>query len=202
MITLRILLLVLVLITPLVPHKNLFAQQRTIYLPTMFTAKADTITGTGTVAAGCSRLRAEEIEMAAEFVSAAAQRRSVMNCNPTLSAVARARAQDMANRHYFGHVNPDGIGPDYLAEQAGYNLPDYYGVTRSSNHVESIAAGGIYPTANDAWTVLLTSESHRVHLLGERDFFREQSEYGVGYAYRKDSRYRHFWVFISANSAE
>lgn len=191
-------LLIVVLVAPLLPHQNLFAQQRTVYLPIV----SHTVRLASAYISGCSGLKAEEIEMAAEFVTAPGQRRPVTNCNATLSAVARARAQDMANRGYFGHVNPDGIGPDYLIERAGYNLPEFYGVTRSSNHVESIAAGGIYPTANAAWSALLTSPAHRQHLLATEDFFSKQTEFGVGYVYVENTRYQHYWVFISAHPAE
>lgn len=205
----KIALFILVLIAPLVPQKDLFAQQRTIYLPVASTAGAVSSSG------ACSGLNAEERAMMAEFMNSTRQRRPSMRCNSTLSAVARARAQDMADRNYFGHINPDGIGPDYLAERAGYNLPSFYGVTRSSNHIESIAAGGSYPTASAAWNALLTSPTHRVHLLGQppidengnqipgiEDFFREQSEFGIGYAYTDNTRYRHYWVIISAHPAE
>jgi len=42
------------------------------------------------------------------------QARSTITCHPLLEAVASARAQDMAERDYFAHVNPDGYGPNYL----------------------------------------------------------------------------------------
>lgn len=192
----KIALFILVLIAPLVPHNSLFAQQNTVYLPMVSNAAA------ASSAAACSGLNAEELAMMAEFLNSSRQQRPKMRCNPTLSAVARARAQDMATRNYFGHVNPDGIGPDYLAESFGYNLPENYGVTRTSNHIESIAAGGSYPTANAAWNALLGSPSHRVHLLGEGSFFQAQSEFGIGYVYTDNTRYRHYWVIISAHPAE
>ncbi|HUS82742.1 MAG TPA: CAP domain-containing protein [Dehalococcoidia bacterium] len=39
--------------------------------------------------------------------------------DPQLSAVARTRAQDMADNNYFGHTPPDGCGTRCLMERAG-----------------------------------------------------------------------------------
>lgn len=54
------------------------------------------------------------------------QKRSSLSYNPILARVARERAADMARRGYFSHVNPDGLGPNFLAAQAGYALPAPY----------------------------------------------------------------------------
>ena len=124
------------------------------------------------------------------------QGRITMTCDPTLAQVARARAQDMAQRNYFGHVNPDGYGPNYLVSQAGYNLPGWYGATQNSNNIESIAAG--YATATDAFNAWLASTGHREHLLGESSFWADQTAFGIGYYYDPTSTYHHYWVFISA----
>jgi uncharacterized protein YkwD len=40
--------------------------------------------------------------------------RARMRPDPILTSVARARAEDMAHRRYFSHVNPDGLGPNFL----------------------------------------------------------------------------------------
>jgi uncharacterized protein YkwD len=39
--------------------------------------------------------------------------------NSTLKAFARSRSDDMVKRGYFGHNDPDGVGPQEKAEQAG-----------------------------------------------------------------------------------
>ncbi len=39
--------------------------------------------------------------------------------NATLTAFARSRSKDMATRGYFGHIDPDGIGPQEKARTAG-----------------------------------------------------------------------------------
>ena len=41
--------------------------------------------------------------------------------DPHLQDIARAHSQDMAERHYMAHTNPDSLGPSDRAENAGYN---------------------------------------------------------------------------------
>jgi uncharacterized protein YkwD len=124
------------------------------------------------------------------------QQRPQMICSPILAQVAYEKALDMGTRNYFGHTNPDGVGPNYLVEQAGYTLPSWYGHQLNSNNIESIAAGYNTPTA--AWQAWKNSGGHRVHVLGLEPFWREQVYYGIGYAYVPGSTYGHYWVFISA----
>ncbi|MFC1591472.1 CAP domain-containing protein [Thermodesulfobacteriota bacterium] len=124
------------------------------------------------------------------------QGRSTMTCNAILAQVARKRAQDMGERDYFSHTNPDGYGPNYLVTQAGYVLPDFYSTARDANNIESIASG--YEQADDAWDAWLGSPLHRQHVLGEASFYADQIEYGIGYAYVPGSTYKHYWVFLSA----
>lgn len=124
------------------------------------------------------------------------QERPVLNCDPTLAQVARQRAADMATRNYFSHTNPDGFGPNYLVQQAGYRLPSFYDQSLDGNNIESIQAG--CPNASDAWSFLMNSTSHRRHLLGLIPFYAEQIDYGIGYAYHPESTYKHYWVIITA----
>ena len=124
------------------------------------------------------------------------QTRSVMDCHPILGQVARARALDMGQKGYFSHTNPDGFGPNYLVVEAGYKLPSSWPNTPDENYIESIAAG--YTTAEEAWNAWLNSDSHRTHVLGEINFWAEQTNYGMGYAYIPDSPFGHYWVFITA----
>lgn len=126
----------------------------------------------------------------------AGQRRASLTYNSILARVARQRAYDMGRRNYFDHVNPDGIGPNYLVTQAGYVLPDFYGKGRAANNIESISARR--PTPEAAWNSWMNSTGHRTHLLGLTDFYAEQVEYGVGHAFVPGSRYEHYWVVITA----
>jgi len=92
-------------------------------------------------AGSCEYFTNEERLIASLMWNTSAQGRPYLSCDPILTQVARARAYDMANRGYFDHVNPDGIGPNYLVEQAGYRLPDWWGDHPSANYIEYIAAG-------------------------------------------------------------
>lgn len=128
------------------------------------------------------------------------QRRKNMACNPTLSAVARARAVDMAQRGYFGHVNPDGHGPNYLVLEAGYDLPGEYSTAASANNIESIGAGAA--DAAGMWNAWMNSPTHLTHLLGHDAFYAAQTDYGVGFARVPGSRYQYYWVFISSKPGQ
>jgi uncharacterized protein YkwD len=144
-------------------------------------------------------LNAQEQQIAQYMIDHPQQQRPSLTCHPILAQVARERARDMAARHYFSHVNPDGYGPNYLVEEAGYDLPDYYGSAPDANNIESIAGG--YGTAEAAWQAWMDSEGHRTHLLGLAAFFAEQVDYGIGYVYDAESDYRHYWVVITAKPA-
>jgi hypothetical protein len=120
--------------------------------------------------------------------------------NAILMRVAQGRARDMADRGYFAHADLNGYGPNYHARQAGYTLPEYYSKAADGNSIESIGAGFEQPI--QAWEAWMESPAHKRHLLGEIDFFRDQDEYGVGYAYNPDSQYRYYWVVIIARREE
>jgi uncharacterized protein YkwD len=124
------------------------------------------------------------------------QQRPSLTCHHILAQVARERAEDMAKRHYCGHTNPDGFGPNYLVRQAGYVLPWYYNAEPDANNIESVACGS--STAEATWQTWMSSSDHRDHLLGLEPFFAEQVEYGIGYAYDPSSPYDHYWVVITA----
>lgn len=141
-------------------------------------------------------LNPQEEALASLFESARGQRRRQPSCDPTLSAVARARAFDMAERGYFAHVTPEGEGANRIVSRAGYALPDYYGTQESANNIEVIASGEA--TAEEAWQLWMDSSRHKAQVLGTKAFYREQSDYGVGFAEVKGSRYRFYWVLISA----
>jgi hypothetical protein len=141
-------------------------------------------------------LNAEEEAIAILAHEDPEQEREEMRCHQILARVARERAEDMVARDYFDPVNPDGFGPNYLVEQAGYALPDWYLQGLDANNIESIAAGSILDTPEKAWDFWLDSPGHSDHVLGESDGFADQNNYGIGYA--AGGRYEHYWVFISA----
>ena len=124
------------------------------------------------------------------------QRRRRFVFNPVLARVARQRARDMASRNYLEHTDPDGFGANYHVLRAGYRLPGFYDRSPAGNNIESI--GGGYESAADAWNGWMGSTGHRTHLLGLESFYREQSEYGVGYAYSPGTGYGHYWAVLIA----
>ncbi|MBL8046082.1 MAG: hypothetical protein JNL09_06050 [Anaerolineales bacterium] len=144
---------------------------------------------------GCAP-NAQETDIANRMKTHPQQQRPTLNCDHILEKVARERAQDMGVRAYFNHVNPDGLGPNYLVEQAGYILPNWYSQALNANNIESIAAG--YGTAETAWTGWMNSSGHATHLLGLNSFWAEQIDYGIGYVYVPGSPYGHYWVVITA----
>lgn len=145
-----------------------------------------------------AEMGAGEQKLAALLTGDRAQRRdrSRMHADPILTAVARARAEDMAARRYMAHVNPDGIGPNALVRAAGYPLPAFWGTGRSGNFVESIGAG--YATAEQAWEGWMRSPAHRTHLLASSSFYRDQTNFGVASYSDPSSPFRHYWVIITA----
>jgi uncharacterized repeat protein (TIGR02543 family) len=138
----------------------------------------------------------EEIALANLLVHSSGQQRASMKYDPILNEVARAKAQDMARRGYFDHVDPDGNGPNYMIEKAGYPLPAWWGDGRDTNYVESIAAG--HSSASTTWSDFMGSPLHKRHLLGETDFQRDSTTYGVGYAADMGSKHGCYWVVLTA----
>ena len=97
---------------------------------------------------------------------------------PLLRLAATWRAQGLASGDPWGHLDRHGMGANTYARRAGCRLPAYY--APNGNNIESLVAGT--PDATVALTALLNSPSHRAHLLGEGDFFREQNRIGVARA--------------------
>jgi uncharacterized protein YkwD len=140
----------------------------------------------------------EEQKIANLLTGSSGQRRdrSQMRPDDRLTQVARARAMDMARRHYFDHVNPDGLGPNALVRATGYQLPSFWSTSPSANNIESIGAG--YTSADDAWAGWMGSSAHKTHLLATDSFYRNQTSYGIGHYYDSSSQYKHYWVVITA----
>jgi len=124
------------------------------------------------------------------------QGRSQLRYNAKLNAVARAKARDMGRRSYFGHVDPDGYGPNFHVTRSGYELPLKWTAFPKTNNVESILAGPASPER--ALAMWMGSKKHRRHLLAESQFYENQTNFGVGYAHVPGSPFKHYWVFVSA----
>ena len=141
-------------------------------------------------------LSPEEAEVEKYLRAQSGQQHPTLKLNSILVEQARRKAKDMAERVYFDHVDPDGFGPDYWVLKAGYQLPDYYGTDPKANYIESIGAG--YADAASVWNAWMLSQGHRAHLLGENQFYRNQIEFGIGYYYKANGSYSHYWVVLIA----
>lgn len=175
-----------------VSAQSLINGNTTIYLPLVLNQPVD---AQATPKDSCLQ-NEQEKAVEALFKNDPGQNRLQMICNPILAEVAHERAMDMGLNNYFSHVNLEGFGPNYLVSEEGYLLPSYYGVNADANNIESIAAG--YTSAEAVWNAWLSSDLHRVHVLGEYSFYAEQIEYGIGYYNAPNSTYQHYWVIITA----
>lgn len=86
--------------------------------------------------------------------------------NSMLAEAARLKAEDMAARGYFSHIDPDGRKPWYWLEQVGYDY-SYAG--------ENLAVG--FFDSEDAVQAWMDSPTHRENILNARF-----TEMGIGTA--------------------
>jgi uncharacterized protein YkwD len=118
------------------------------------------------------------------------QNRTIIRCNSMLAEAAVAKAERMAE---FGLVLHNlGGSPNSRLRDIGYKLPEHYGNEFNSNQVEAIAGG--YSSAAVVWDAFKRSESHRIHLLGEHEFYVEQDEIGVAFVKKWESPHVEYWV--------
>lgn len=133
------------------------------------------------------------------FTTSPLQKRPHMRCDPILMKVAQQRAADLAGRRYFSHVDPDGKGPNYHVIRAGYPLPATYSRDEAANGVESLSAGASGGVRT--WQSWMDGPKHKLHLIGEGDFYNEQSDFGIGRVIVPGSPYTFYWCFLSARRA-
>ena len=101
-----------------------------------------------------------------------------LRLNPILVGTARAFSQDMGDRNFFDHTDPDGLDPFQRMEAAGY---------RGGAMGENIAAG--YSTGAEVVAGWLTSDGHCRNML-DPDF----GVIGIGYASVPGSDYTEYWT--------
>lgn len=155
--------------------------------------------GANTSAETICDLSGKILGLATLFSSDAEQNRTGAKCDPILMQVAQARAEDMAANGYFNHTNLAGRGPNYLVQEAGYELPSFYSTAIAANQVESIAYGA--SSESTLWEALKNSPAHRAHVLGTSGFFAQQNEFGIGYVYDPNAQHKHYWVLLTARPA-
>lgn len=123
--------------------------------------------------------------------------------NDTLAKVAEEKALDMARRNYFGHISPEGLGINFMIDQAGYKLPPEWIKNKKDNFFESINAGT--PTAAGAIKDLIldsydSNKGHRKHLLGMNDFYETLTDIGIAHIKSEGSKYTWYTVVIVAKN--
>ncbi len=123
--------------------------------------------------------------------------------NDQLYKAAQHKAEDMATRNYFAHVDPDGYGMNYYINQAGYTLIASFLSSNHLNYFESIAAGN--KTGKATIKQLLYDKGakdddagHRKHLLGYDEFWSDCYDIGIGMAQDPNSQYKYYWSVIIA----
>lgn len=127
----------------------------------------------------------------------ARQQRAELVCNPLLVTAAQARARGLSTVDPWAHYDHNGVYANAYVRAAGCALPGSYG---QGNNVESLGAG--MDTAARAFQSLVDdSPAHRQHLMGEIDFFREQTEVGIGYA-EGSNTYQYYWVVITTPACQ
>lgn len=101
-----------------------------------------------------------------------------LRLNSILVGTARAMSQDMGDRNFFDHTNPDGLDPFQRMEAAGYN---------GNAMGENIAAG--YSTGAEVVAGWLSSDGHCRNMM-DPDF----GVIGIGYARVPGSEYGEYWT--------
>lgn len=113
-----------------------------------------------------------------------------------LIAAARGHSQDMANRGYFAHFTPEGIGPQQRIRAAGFPAP---GSEESIDMAQiptfafdpsnptGLGARQVYPPEAALADLIIDAGvpdlGHRKQLLALDPFSRRQTLVGVGYAF-------------------
>lgn len=97
-----------------------------------------------------------------------------------LAQVAEAHSQDMIDRNFFDHTNPDGLDPGDRVANAGYS---------ASSVGETIGAG--YTTPAAMLTGWMNSPGHRGILLSP-NFTK------IGLGYVTGGTYGHYWTAVFA----
>jgi len=107
----------------------------------------------------------------------------LLQINWLMMQVAEAHSQDMIDRNFFDHTNPDGLTPADRLINAGYS--GYY----SGENI-----GGGYPTPQAMFNAWMSSEGHRSNMLSEN-----YTEIGIGYV--TGGYYGHYWTADFATPA-
>ena len=123
--------------------------------------------------------------------------RPPLRWSDVLATSAQRRADDMALRNYFGHVDPNGLGPNEIARRMGYVFPNWWPAAAGANNIESIEAGlagGVEAVRSLLQDNGARTAGHRMHLLGMTDFYASHQEIGIGFSFSPQSDYKYYLV--------
>ena len=73
-----------------------------------------------------------------------AEKLDALQFDEKLSRIARDHSKDMAKRHFFSHVNPDGKDPTARGKLAGYTCRKVYRTYSTVGLAENIFQGNLY----------------------------------------------------------
>ncbi|MBL4845401.1 MAG: IPT/TIG domain-containing protein [Planctomycetes bacterium] len=128
---------------------------------------------------------AEGVRLGLDFSQIAA--RPPLTHDGLLGGAATAHTLDMATRAFYGHTNPNGVGPVGRVLDAGYALHSRYGTNRASNTIENVgaASGNLLDTpqkVHDAFMIDagVNPPKHRELILGIGNF-KGRRQAGFGY---------------------
>jgi len=131
----------------------------------------------------------KSIALAQLIIEDAKQLRSELICNKALSKAAHEKAKTMAKFNLISHTIDHVTANEFLKNNL-IDLPanyHYFG-----NQVEAIQGG--METAQEAFDYFMSSRSHKEHVLGELEFYKNQKHIGVGFYRDLDTQYEYFWV--------
>jgi uncharacterized YkwD family protein len=164
--------------TPPPPAPKKSAAPKATPKPPKSTTTTKTSSSTTTKAAANDTPPAEYTDEVVRLtnVERAANGCGALSIDATLTKVAQAHSQDMADHDYFSHDSQDGRSPFDRMTAAGYSY---------STAAENIAAGQATPAdVVEGW---MNSEGHRANILN-----CAYTEIGVGYA--KGGSYGTYWT--------
>lgn len=95
-----------------------------------------------------------------------------------LAVAAELHSQDMADRDYMAHEDPEGRTPGDRISAQGYEWQTF---------AENVAAG--YRTYEEALAGLLASPGHCKNLMNPR-----VRDFGAGYGTAPSSKWTHYWT--------
>ncbi len=134
--------------------------------------------------------------------------RAPLTFNAELSKAALGHTADMVKRGFYGHTNPDAVGPNGRILDTQYDLNGLYGSSTSSNLSENIGvgSGNRFNTAQDVHDTFmidagLVSPKHRLIMLGYGGHFPRTREVGMGFRTNQTSPGQPWEAFITEEFA-